>query len=142
MQAYVNAGYSEKSARVNAYRLLQNEDVKLEIARIRTLAESKATAEIAAEVTGPVLSIQQCLEGLSRLATAAESDMDLSAATKALDTLLKAHGAYVTRTQDITDLRAQLQSLRPKMSPGAFRELISALAGPATSEQPAETPAH
>jgi hypothetical protein len=86
---------------------------------LRTLRDTKA-----------ILSIDQCLERLSIEAGDAEES---SARIKALDTLLKAHGAYVTKTQDITDLRAQLQSLRPKMSPGAFRELIAALAGPASN---------
>lgn len=113
---------------VNAHRALNDAQGQEALSTLKALQTSKA-----------VLSIEQCHEALSRLSQTAEANDDISAAVKALDTLLKAKGAYVTKTQDITDLRAQLQSLRPKMSPGAFRELIQALASPAGADLPSET---
>ncbi len=116
-QAAISAGYSKKeySAWTQGHRLSRNVKVLDEVQRLSKMAERKT-----------ILSIEQCKEILSQEAQQADRSGDR---IKAADTLIKAHGGYIERTEDLTDLRAQLRALVDRLSPDARREVLTLLAG-------------
>jgi phage terminase small subunit len=130
MEAYVNAGFSAKSAKTLAYRLLDNVGVQAEIARIREKAESAAIASLVErrEFLSRVIRGEEKEEHVTKAGEVVQAAPGLGARVKAVETMDKQESVYVTKTQDITELRNQLAQLRSLMSPGAYRELIQALA--------------
>ena len=86
-QAAIRAGYSKKTAKAQASRLLTNVDVKSDIAQLN--------AKIAKKIEDKVeMTAVECLNSFVRIAEKAEKAEDLSNANRALENLGKHFGVY------------------------------------------------